>query len=235
MLMNSAESERETTHNKKIIVVSTFLFVMAIIIISGLLYLQHRASQTYISSSESRKRRAEEMAAESRGPRLVKARRMREQWQTWAIKHKSELKRMLNATTKDQTALSVVWEKLPIGLEDGQAGMKAQEVIGEPNAFTWQPVAKGGHLSSNVSAEWSNRVAASNRAMQMQRQKNFVLLKDIEISRSMNPGTSQLSLWASGRITESKTVVNPNHRSGQPAFVELAPQEIEPPYDFLKQ
>ena len=174
---------------------------------------------------------SEQASTASRSQMLAKANLIRDQWHPWAYQHKILLAKMLQAKPNDQKTLTEVYEALPV-----YAGGVGVTLVGsksfnpEATDFGWQPANKGERKLLNVPARRTETLKMEH-IMHLFLQKDFTQFRDVELSKSMAPGRSSITLWASGRITEM--TLNRQHILGQPAFVRTAPKEIVPPFDFL--
>lgn len=159
---------------------------------------------------------------------------MRDKWRPWALQHKTGLKRMLTANANDRVALKVVYDAVPAIATDKDAGFSKRELRSGPVRLTWQPGSKLWAKFKSSDFKLQKRNDEEIRNMETKVQKDFTSMRDIELSTSINTGRSRLSLWASGRITKSKWIENPNPGPGAPSLVQAPLEEIEPSYDFLK-
>ncbi len=176
---------------------------------------------------------SEQGSKDARAKSLAKAILIRNQWQPWALQHKALLGGMLQAKPNDAKKMMDVYEALPVyagGIGVTLVGSKSFDP--EPTDFGWQPANKGERkLLSNPVRR--TEVLQSERVMQAFLRRDFAQFRDIELSKSMSPGRSSITLWASGRITEM--TLTRQHILGQPAFVKAPPKELIPPFDFLHE
>lgn len=214
----------EKVRASRLAIVAATMLLLTCGIFGGLFYLQRQAASDK-TSHESRIA-AEQAALEPTeavsAKRVQHLKLLHEKWRPWALQHKKELKRMLNG---DHAAMMAVYDAVPAKPKVEDAGFSSKELNSPVQGmnFTWQPSGK-----LYASAEEKSTVIAKRL------QKHFATLHDIELSRSMNTGRSHITFWASGRITSSTYIDNPNARAGQPSMIEAPPEEIQPPYDFLQ-
>ncbi len=203
------------------------LAMMALLISGGTL-----ASLTYLQGQANKGQYAQQnkyvpdMAPALQNARKKKAAELRERWRVWAIEHKADLKRMLNG---DKNAQNLVWQSLPT-LPESPSPLTHDILDAGVCEYSWQPVLKISDWSTFQSSEGGKAQMRHN--MQVDLQNGFQDYQDIWIAKSGNSGSKTVSLWASGRVTETETVENTPHRSGQPTFKEVS-RELVPPYHFL--
>lgn len=225
----------EKVRTRHLALAAGVMLLLACGIFGSLFYLQRQAT---LSKSVAQQRTAAEQAAleptsAEVTKRIAHLRELREKWRPWALKHKEELKRMLNAQPHDQAALAAVYNALPARPTIVDAGFTSTELRSGPVRLGWQPGAKLWAKAKISDPKRQKQNAEDIRGLAEEMQQNFAAIRDIKLSSSMNPGRAQTVFWASGRITENQRIDNPTHGPGQPALVQATPQEIEPPYDFL--
>lgn len=238
--MSKPEVE-DKRRNRRLGTVAITMFLLAIGVFGGLTYLQLRAGAP-IDPATAQNEELEQKVEATRPARLAKIKELREKWRPWAEKHKELLKRMLNAKLSDRVALMAVYSVIPATPDASDktkvAGITRRDLVPDDPAvlvrtgapsFTWQPLDK---LSQpKMDPKFKETYRRQKLFIAARLQENFARLRDIELSRSVNVGRSQLSLWASGRITESEAVRQP-YRNGH-ILVDGPHQEVQPPYDFL--
>lgn len=214
----------EKVRSFRLAIVAATMLLLTCGIFGGLFYLQRQAASDK-TSHESRIA-AEQAALEPTeavsAKRVQHLKLLHEKWRPWALQHKKELKRMLNG---DHAAMMTVYDAVPAIPKNEDAGFSGKELNSpvQGMSFSWQPFGK----MFKPSGEDSKAVAKIL-------QKNFATLHDIELARSVNTGRTHITFWASGRITSSTYIDNPNARAGQPSMIEAPPEELQPPYDFLQ-
>ncbi len=181
-------------------------------------------------------RRTEEKANTSRSSVIARITQLREAWKPWATENQGLLRRMQNSSPADFGTMTLVYDSLPANPVGPASltnftGLERGAVV-----FSWQP---SGRFDSSgaIDRVYNN---PDDRAKQKHilsftehlRRKQFAEYHDVLVSNSMGVGTSHLSLWASGRVTETKIVRH--FTPGQPAFAEGPTIQILPPFDFLK-
>jgi hypothetical protein len=216
-------------------IASAAMFLLAGGLLGGLFYQQQQAQsdqarhiQQVVEFNES----LEPTNAEVAG-RITQFRRLRDKWRPWALQHKEELSRMLNAQLNDQDALMAVYNAIPA--DPHAVGITPEDMRSGAVRLGWQSGAKLWRNLKFRDPQAQERNNKDMRELEAQMQQDFATLRDIKISTSSNTGRLQTVFWASGRITEHKMIDNPKHGRGQPALVEAPPEEIELPYDFLKK
>jgi len=168
---------------------------------------------------------------------IDKAKNLREKWQVWAMAHKGALMSMISSKVDNEAALQAVAKSIPKTPKKGDAGLTPSDLMpqgdirkafdsGEP-IFSWQFSGYG--ISQKISnPKEKERFAKSQAKGDKRMQKNFRILRDAEISVCVIRG-SEISLWATGRITEQQIDPRPV------ADFVGDPKEIMPVYDFLKR
>lgn len=223
---DSRAANTEKAQTRRMAIAAGAVILICGSVFGGLFYLQRQAAL----SSTSREAQIEafnksvEPSKAQVAQRMANVRQLREQWRSWALQHKSELRRMLRASPNEHSALVTVYNQLPEFPKRSDAGFTGKEA--DDAGFTWQP---GTKLDSNADFIALQAPEAQRNAGQMlaaRARKHFSDIRDIELSRSFNRGFSHTSLWASGRVTEEYYRGN----AGEKSMV----AEIEPPYDFLK-
>lgn len=176
---------------------------------------------------------SEESATAARTSFLTHANLLRDQWQPWAFKHKDLLKNLVGSRATDRSTLAHFYEVLPGNpMVAGMPHVGFSKHHRSSSDFTWQPALYYVNPATISDADSRKNVDRMKRSFMDHVQRRFIQYHDIEISRSMSIGTSAFTLWASGRITEETFV----HQQipGKPTLVDGVPQEIVPPYQFLK-
>lgn len=181
-----------------------------------------------------------ELTDEQKAKRLERAKFLRGRWRVWALAHKDELKRMLDAQPDGQSAFKAVWGAIPTycnpssGISSGDLQADGDILHGE--AFTWNAISKSNPgFRESPTADELSRLNKSQIVQTATQQADFKQLRDVVISQSVNQGTSSLCLWASGRITERRLIGGPpTSLSSSVSIPAQETQEIVPIYDFLK-
>jgi len=176
---------------------------------------------------------SENEAKLSRAVSVAKANQIRSQWQPWAEQHRDLLTRMLQAKQSDYRPLGEVYALLPVKPRQvgvTLTGSSSPTPAEADRAFTWNPAAKLGMPRSADHVEQATRRAMA-KSINSHLQRGYVRFRDIELSQSMDFGLSHVSVWASGRITETSEVRQ--NIVGQPPTTEGEPHQISPPFEFL--
>lgn len=230
--MNQADIA-ERKRNRQLKLAATLMFSLSIILIGGLFFLQQQAAFGRYGPPQ-RPVEDPKIVKEMSDARIAKAQLLRDQWKAWALLHKAELKRMLHAQPNETSAMTAVWEALPMASGMPSNTIRRADLYGNGAKFSWNPSSKGIRLSINVTSKRQKEIAAHLAYKKRRLQHDFTTLRDVELSRSSNSGPATISLWASGRITENRLIENPHIAPGKPIFIEAPPVELAPPYDFLK-
>ncbi len=221
--------------DRKLIFASVALFLTAGIIFGGTWLLQTTAFQLLLRRPQP-EAGAWHLSVENKSAIISQVGEFRAGWQQWALLHKDEVRAMLRASPNDQQAFQKVYDAIPRFPQKEDAGFTLNDLsrpsVG-PGSYTWShhveryvesphqavdPVAHGRHLKA-VSFT------------QETQQHNFATYHDIALTTSATPSVDCVTLWASGRVTETTHpyVLEPGRR-----FVEsITEREIEAPYDFL--
>jgi hypothetical protein len=210
--------------NKRLIIAATLMFLMAGGILGSLFHRQQQAKAGQYARPE---QHVPDMAAPLQKARMKRVTLLRDKWKIWAARHKEDLSQMLAG---DKNAQAKVWAALPL-LPEQSGTLRDEDINGGNSTFTWQPVMKSTFTASDpAKAQQQNQEA---RALSVRfLREDFSQYKDIMISKSRNSGAKTISLWASGRVTETETVRNTGGSKGQSVFKEVS-RELSPPYDFL--
>ena len=140
-------------------------------------------------------------------PYMKKATELRRLWKPWAMRHKPELRQMLEADTGNQMALRRIASTLPILPRDKQAGITLQNLDVRGGSFTWEPSPP---RKDGLALNWK---------------EDFARFHDIALARSVNYELTRYTLWASGRITAEKSIYyGPLTRELAPPYEELTPR-----------
>ena len=177
---------------------------------------------------------------------IERAKTLREHWLVWAKKHKSSLVQMKQGTDKTR-AFNAIYDALPNGPYDDDSGFGTGDLGGfdaridgvaaaihsntQPPKFGWclanklpTPAAPDDKTKARDAKVWND--------VEQSLHSDFGAYRDIRLLQSMGGGEVNISLWASGRITqdgwEHQDIV------GQPGMVAAVPKEIVPPYDFVR-
>lgn len=225
---SSGATNVEKARTRRLAIAAGVVILISGSVFGGLFHLQRQAtlsSTTHEAQIEAFNKSVEPSKAQV-AQRMANVRQLREKWRSWALRHKSELRRMLRASPDDHATLAAVYNQLPgFPLRSGAgAGFTGKEA--DDAGFSWQP---GTKLDPNANFNALQAPEAQRNGGQFlaaRARKHFSDMRDIELSRSFNRGFSHTILWASGRVTEEYDRGN----AGEKPTVE----EIEPPYDFLK-
>lgn len=248
-MRESTSADKENTRTRHLAGIAAMALLLACGVVGCVLYLERQATTgNYAAQDQS----VFKLTQGEKAAHLAKAKLLREKWRPWAEKHKELLQRMLRAQSNDQTTLMTVYRTLPSDNIGGERGITSEDLVPRRDLrsainakvplFTWQAqgnkqVRFGNDFKGQ--AELKTQYDASQRQFMQRMQQNWIVLRDVEISVSMNPGPSRISLWASGRVTESDTAWKPfsGMIDGKPVKG-VAPaynphRELTPPYDFL--
>lgn len=150
--------------------------------------------------------------ARARRQRVETALRLREQRRDWAERNAALLRQMRQAGPDDLAALLRVDAQVPpsIGLSSEDASFTT---IFVPPTLS--------HLRK------------SQGPLEVRLREDFSRHRDLRVSQSFNGGLTSITLWASGRVTETTMTF----RSGHPRALVIDSEEtadIAPAYPFLK-
>jgi len=151
--------------------------------------------------------------ARARRQRVETALHLRGQRQGWAERNAALLRQMRQAGPDDLAALLRVYAQVPpsINLSSGDATFT---VLGTPPTLS--------HLRR------------SQGPLEVHLREDFARYRDMRVSRSLNAGPTDISLWASGRVTETTLT---DRVVGHTRFFAADPKEtaeIAPAYPFVK-
>lgn len=165
---------------------------------------------------------------------VEKAFQLRDRWSVWAASHKAALESVLQSDPTNLGALNTLVALLPPEPRRAEANISFSDLNpvspdgAVPKTFwVWLPSVQMAD-DPKQSAAIQEQVSAFRKYAQSSWRQSFENKHDIVIAFSDKPDQKRISLWASGRITESNLVAAPG----------LLPQEGEarqlfPPYAFL--
>ncbi len=147
---------------------------------------------------------------------------LRQHLRGWALQHAPLLRQMRHAAPNDLAALIRVYPQEPLpGRYPGDP--RLQEQGKEENlAFTG--------LSAPLTL---SHLQHSHEAFAEGIREDFAKYRDFRLSQSINTGRSSVTLWASGRVTET-TLVDQKVERGKPILMSrVESTDIALPYAFL--
>ncbi len=208
----SNEVEAGKARVRRVTTVAAAALLMVCGVFGCVFYLEHQAvTGNYPQTPEQSNLQFTE---EEKTAFLTKAKLLREKWRPWAEKHKDVLKRMLHAQPNEQTALRAAYAVIPSVPNSATAGIGARDLIpsndlraltmSKTPMFAWQPGDKTSQPSPDPALR--PRYDQQKQFIAKRLQQHFTDLRDIECAISMNLGPWSVSLWASGRITQSTRV-----------------------------
>ncbi len=173
---------------------------------------------------------------------LEKASLLRDHWRVWAVEHQDLLRQMRRAAPNDTATLMRVYSALPT-TADPSAGVTTAEVnfnqddfnAGRGVLFTWQAGMFNARLSEGMlrsDPQAQAKDEQANTAYRRKLRRDFANYRDIMLSESVAAGSSRITLWADGRVTEMTR--QDQHIVGKPTYVDGPEKELVPAYDFLK-
>ncbi len=165
----------------------------------------------------------------TRRANIAQASVLRDHWRAWAEQHKSLLTEMRQAKGNPADLAVRLNEALP---NFKTSGLPISDLKTNDAQFTWQPT---GTKTFFAGVTDPVRLASINEERQFinkQFAEGLTKHKDVIISRSVNVGPTLIALWASGRVTVS---TSRDVREGRGYIsTDGEPQEIQPPYDFVR-
>lgn len=177
-------------------------------------------------------------AQEVKAKYLAKANLLRDHWRVWAVKHQDLLRLLQQAPPNDYQTLMRVYSALPYRLNKS-TGVMQEDVAFDVDAsvvqFTWQPHKMPVLVSQEMLKADPRAQATSDKyekAFLEKLQTDFTNYHGIMLSESAAAGSSRITLWADGRITEM--VLQDQHIIGKPSYVDGLEKELVPAYDFLR-
>ena len=151
---------------------------------------------------------------------LARARELRELWKPWAMRHKQELKLMLDADTQNETVLRWVLCTLPITPSKKDEGISSEDLTAGSRYFWWSPEGR------------------KNGGTPYHLREDFARYHDIVLARTSSLGNIYYNLWASGRTTAEMYISDSYmiaSRTDPPPPATLYTREVLPPYEELTQ
>lgn len=216
------------TRKKPVVVVSLITIAAAGLWIGFLLYRMN--SPVHVTQDVSAQSLLD--TPEAKTARLEKAKLMRAHWQKWAMKNKVVLREMLNPHSSGEAAFDRAWQSLPPTLtDDGSTGITYGDLESKGTDFTWNAVAKSNNKVASPSPTQNKIATDEKHYISKLNQEMYDKFHDIQIAQSINTGPDTVTLWASGRITQTTDQVI--HEPRGTTLRKGDPQEIVPPYDTL--
>ena len=180
------------------------------------------------------------LTPEQKEVRVESAKELRDKWRPWALGHQTELRRMLQADKSDIGTMVSLWNDIPAtplgdpSLKELAAAYKATQDPGNPRSFSWNPIQKivGPDQIPNPTQEQREIYRKTIASQHFRQKREFDSFRDTVIANSHQSGTIGISLWASGRVTESQEVGTTVTAAGVGVGV-LEHKELVPPFDFL--
>ena len=192
---------------------------------------------TYVYSPETA-----DAAQEKRTKYLAKANLLRDHWRVCAVAHQNLLRQLRQATPSDTATLMRIYTALPsqlnpsTGVTNEDIGVNEDDFLaGRGTSFTWQLTSLKTqatpamlHQDPNVQATCDHY----DHTFVNKLHQDFAKYHGIMLSESISAGSSRITLWADGRITEmtrqDQDVV------GKPSYIDGPEKQLVPAYDFLK-
>ena len=254
----STASASDAVRNRRLLILGVLLIVVAIAITASRL-IHSRMQQARLVQDRPADLQwgtkvyslvTADKAQETRAKYLAKASLLRDHWRVWAVAHQDLLRQLRQAPPDDHATLIRVYSALPAlsalaspSNPDASAGVTLADVQANSDdflsergvLFTWQPGPLKTHvqeamLRSDPQAQVKND--QSDIAYRGKLQRDFANYRGIMLSESMSSGSSQITLWADGRITEMTH--QRQHIIGKPICIDGPEKQIVPAYDFLK-
>lgn len=229
-----------STLDRKLVIVSLGLLIVASGFFGFVLYLQNHPPSTpskphTIVKVGKFEVYIPQLAPGERDENIAKAKRLRELLRPWAMEHKTEIGRMLNTQGDDEQALAAVYNVLPSQPRQKGSPVTFENLSAGTDKFTWDVGAEKMKLSPSVLDDPIQR-GNHEKTIHFEQDrihKNYIAYHDIAISQSANLGTTAIKLWASGRITETTLKIENTRLGGGKIFDDAAEQEIIPRYEFV--
>lgn len=180
------------------------------------------------------------VSEQSRSGALAHMQLLRASWRDWAWTHRNLLMRMRSAQPGNNQVMEEVYNSLPLAPPDpsltGTSNGTLSSQVGTGGViFSWQPLGRLGTQTDALRSAADPIALVQQRKMERYaaalRRQNFARFRDIELSKTMSLGQAHLTLWVSGRVTES--VLVRQYTPGTPAYAEAPVKQVLPPYDFL--
>ncbi len=224
-----------SSRDRRLLLVSVALFVIAGGIFGGTWLLQSAAFQSLLRKRE-HEPQAYHYSAKNKAVVLSQVKEFRDAWRQWALNHKDEVRAMLRSSPTDQAAFQKVYDAIPRFPQKEDAGFTLADLSKPPSSpavYTWshhiEQYVESPHQAADPTAHGRHSKTVS--FTQETQRHNFATYHDIALTTSVNYGVDFLTLWASGRITETTIpyVLEP----GKNRVEATTEHEIEAPYDFL--
>lgn len=233
-------AEATVARDRKLVGLSLLLFTVAGGFFCYVLYLQRPpAPSTQHNSTRmvgGHEVYVPEISAAERNANIAKAKHLRELFRPWALTHKPELERMLNAQGDDEQALASAYNMLPHQPQYKGTNITRADLAAGQDQFTWDVGIEKMRLSPQMLNDPLQR-QNHEKTINFQKDrshKDYVTYHDIAVSQAMSIGVKFIKLWASGRITETTLKIE-NTRYGNKMFDDANEMEIVPPYEFLSR
>lgn len=235
MQQNSTKPDRKS---RRLALALCLAGLIPIGVFGGYAYLQHQAATGNYPKRELIGGQLDPDVFEgTRKAQIARAQEFRAKWQPWAQAHQTELKRMLSASPNDQAALMVVWNQCPTQSDKNAIVAKTELLSGVGAPWSWTANTKEDNTllkTASMDSRTRQIFVEVNKYSYKMLNKNFAERHDMKVAEAIPNGPSSVCLWASGRITDEKFVLNTKAGKGQAAFAEET-EEIQAPFDFLSQ
>lgn len=217
-----------SNNDKRLVTICLALIALSAGSILTVLWLQYRLGNYH------RTQYAPQLTVTEQNTIQTKANLLRDEWRSWALAHKDELKEMLTAQGDGYAEVDRVWKLLPVPPLFEGSELKNSDFTSPPFMFTWTALPAGMEKNPVIQGDKValKRFKKSQTFLEEQRRDYAKRFHDLAISQSVNPGKETITLWASGRITRT---THPDHYvQGTPLTEQVTDEEIVPPYDFLQ-
>ena len=162
---------------------------------------------------------------------IAKAKRIREEWHTWAVAHIAALSAMRDPANKNSSAFDTVYAAIPSSPTSDNCGIPQDEVLmNSPLPFTWNAGVKCRTVRSEIKDPLLlAKMARGEESYFYQLHANYKAYRDIQLSQSVKTGAHQVVVWASGRVTQVVYMPKTDGRGTGliPSFTDLCPQFSE--------
>ena len=248
--MNATVTAGEAKRTRRLLILGIALIVAAVAITAGRVIhsrmqqarLMQDRPKDLLWGTEVYSPDTADAAQEKRAKYLAKANLLRDHWRVWAVAHQDLLRRLREASPNDTATLMRVYQALPsqlnasTGVTNEDVGVNQDDFLaGRGTFFSWQLTSLKTeatpamlHQDPNVQATCDHY----DNTFLNKLHQDFAKYHGIMLAESISAGSSRITLWVDGRITEM--TLQDQDVVGKPSYIDGPEKQLVPAYDFLR-